>query len=203
MRRMDTGHNLDNLTDDEVQGIVNQWRTANPRIKQMWYDFQNAATKAVQGSTPTLTHGLRFAKEYDRTSGHTALTIQLPSGRKLFYLEPDFTLNRWDEPSLSYSGVNQETKQWGRIETYGGKLVENCTQAIARDCLALAIEAVEAAGLPIIMHIHDELVIETVPFGTEEKMLETVCTLMTRPIPWAPGLPLKAEGWVGAYFKKD
>ena len=132
MRRMDAGHNLDNLTDDEVQGIVSQWRAANPRIKQLWYDFQSAATKAVQESRPTTTHGLRFAKEYDRTSGHTALTIALPSGRKLFYLEPDFTTNRWDEPSLSYIGVNQETKRWERIETYGGKLVENCTQEIGR-----------------------------------------------------------------------
>ena len=81
--------------------------------------------------------------------------------------------------------------------------MSNCVQAIARDCLALAIENVEAAGLPVVFHIHDEIVIETLPFGSDEEMLARVCDLMTRPIPWASGLPLKAEGWVGQYFKKD
>lgn len=202
MRRMDVGHNLDNLSDDEVQGIVDQWRATNPRIKQLWYDLQTAAISATQG-VPQQTHGLRFARETDAVSGHTSMTVLLPSGRKLFYLEPQLAENRWGGPSLSYIGVNQETKKWERIETYGGKLVENCIQAIARDCLAEAIENVETAGLPVIFHIHDEIVIETTPFGTDEAMLAKVTELMTRPIPWAPGLPLKAEGWVGQYFKKD
>ena len=102
-----------------------------------------------------------------------------------------------------YIGVNQETKKWERIETYGGKLTENAIQAIARDCLAEAIENVEAAGLPVVFHIHDEIVIETLPFGTDEEMLHKVTELMTLPIKWAPGLPLRADGWVGQYFKKD
>ena len=165
--------------------------------------MQEAATRAVRDSVPVTAHGIRFAREYDQTSKHTVLTVTLPSGRKLFYLEPDFTENRWGEPSLSYIGVNQDTRRWERIETYGGKLVENITQAIARDCLAEAIENVERAGLPVIFHIHDEIVIETLPFGTDEKMLQTVADLMTRPLKWAPGLPLRADGWVGQYFKKD
>ena len=203
MRRMDVGHNLDDLSDDDVQGIVNRWRQTNSRIKKLWWDMQEAATRAVRDSVPVTAHGIRFTREYDQTSKHTVLTVTLPSGRKLFYLEPDFTENRWGEPSLSYIGVNQDTRRWERIETYGGKLVENITQAIARDCLAEAIENVERAGLPVIFHIHDEIVIETLPFGTDEKMLQTVAGLMTRPLKWAPGLPLRADGWVGQYFKKD
>ena len=203
MRRMDTGHNLDSMSDDDVQQIVDQWRAANPRIKQLWYDLQEAAIAAIQTHQTQQTHGLRFTRETDMASGHTSLTVTLPSGRKLFYLEPDLAENRWGGPSLSYLGVNQETKKWERIETYGGKLVENAIQAIARDCLAEAIESVEAAGLPVVFHIHDEVVIETVRFGTDAEMLRRVTDLMTRPISWAPGLPLKAEGWVGQYFKKD
>ena len=202
MRRMDTGHNLDSLSDDEVQAIVDQWRAANPRIKQLWYDLQEAAISAIQGA-PQQTHGLRFARETDTISRHTSLTVTLPSGRKLFYLEPQLAENRWGGPSISYIGVNQETKKWERIETYGGKLTENAIQAIARDCLAEAIENVEAAGLPVVFHIHDEIVIETLPFGTDEAMLQKVTDLMTRPIKWAQGLPLRADGWVGQYFKKD
>ena len=495
-----------NMTDDELKQIVDDWRAASPKIVKLWYDLQDAAISAING-TPKTTHGLRFARELDRTSGHTVLVIRLPSGRQLFYLEPDLAENRWGGSSISYIGVNQETKKWERIETYGGKITENClawdtlvltdhgvkpisavteddkvwdgvewvahegrinkglqrtidingvrltpehkvlttegwkradeagrldwaqvqqpdsypegaerqkweaplgmqvrlwygddlrgagpetrkplllrmpaeqtnlgeeqdprneqtpgvgglaldetalhgpepqgveelrrardhgmqqmggelrgvlggygtdvparagdrpdrqqsrlragklplddaegqckepqdehprndgvrndddlgacradghrrddtalpdpawlagssahdtaeceelvydlrncgprhrftvvaangelrivsncVQAIARDCLALAIENVEAAGLPVVFHIHDEIVIETLPFGSDEEMLARVCDLMTRPIPWASGLPLKAEGWVGQYFKKD
>lgn len=191
-----------NMTDDELKQIVDDWRAASPKIVKLWYDLQDAAISAIQG-TPRTTHGIAFRRETDLVSGHMTLTVQLPSGRKLFYLEPEIGENRWGGPSITYLGVNQETKKWGRIETYSGKITENCVQAIARDCLALAIENVEQAGLPVVFHIHDEIVIETLPFGSEEEMLTKVCDLMTRPIPWAQGLPLKAEGWVGKYFKKD
>ena len=100
-------------------------------------------------------------------------------------------------------GMDQTTKKWKRIETYGGKLVENCVQAIARDCLAQAIEHLEAAGLPVIFHIHDEVVIDIRPFVDNEAMLAKTGEIMSRPIPWAPGLPLGADGWVGKFFKKD
>ena len=190
------------MTDDELQQIVNDWRAASPRIVRLWYDLQDAAISAIRG-TPKAAHGMTFRRETDLRSGHTILTIQLPSGRKLFYLEPEIAENRWGGPSITYLGVDQTTKKWGRIETYSGKIAENCTQAIARDCLAAAIENVEAAGLPVVFHVHDEIVIETLPFGSEEQMLKTVAGLMTKPLPWATGLPLKADGWVGRYFKKD
>ena len=99
-------------------------------------------------------------------------------------------------------GLNDKNK-WGRVETYGGKLVENCVQAIARDCLAISIERLEAAGFPVVFHVHDEVVIEVTPFDTHKAMLSKVVEAMSAPIPWASGLPLTAEGWVGTYFKKD
>ena len=190
------------MTDDELQQIVDDWRAASPKIVRLWYDLQDAAISAIRG-VPKTSHYTTFRRETDTRSGHTVLTIQLPSGRKLFYLEPQIGENRWGGPSITYLGVNQETKKWGRIETYSGKLAENVTQAIARDCLAAAIENVERAGLPVVFHIHDEIVIDTAPFGTDEQMLATVARLMTQPLPWAEGLPLKADGWVGQYFKKD
>ena len=100
-------------------------------------------------------------------------------------------------------GVDQTTKKWKAIETYGGKLTENVVQAIARDCLAVAIERLEQAGFPIVFHVHDEVVIDVSPFADDEAMLSKVCEIMTTPISWAQGLPLGADGWVGTFFKKD
>lgn len=191
-----------NMTDDELQQIVNDWRAASPKIVKLWYDLQDAAISAING-TPRTTHGLTFAREHNMRTGQSMLTMRLPSGRKLFYLEPKIGENRWGGPSITYLGVDQTTKQWSRIETYSGKIAENATQSIARDCLAVAIERVAAAGLPVVFHIHDEIVIEAPRFGTDEEMLAKVARLMTIPIPWAPGLPLAADGWVGGYFRKD
>ena len=200
MRNMG-GSDLD-MTDDELQQIVNDWRAASPNIVRLWYDYQDAAISAING-IPKSAHGVTFRRETDIVTGRTALTAELPSGRKLFYLEPKLGENRWGGTSITYLGVSQETKRWERIETYSGKIAENITQAVARDLLAQAIENVEAAGLPVVFHVHDELVIETLPFGTEKEMLDKVTDLMTYPTSWAAGLPLKAEGWVGQYFKKD
>lgn len=133
MRRMDVGHNLDDLSDDEVQGIVDKWRATSPKIKQLWYDTQEAAISAING-TPRSTHGLLFAREYNARTAQSFLTITLPSRRKLFYLEPQIAENKWGGPSISYLGVDQTTKQWCRIETYGGKITENC---LAWDTLVL------------------------------------------------------------------
>ena len=135
--------------------------------------------------------------------GRTCLTIELPSGRKLFYVDPAIGENKWGNPSISYAGVDQTSKKWTRVETYGGKLVENCVQAIARDCLAHCIEQLESASFPVVFHVHDELFIEIEPFADEKSMLNTVVAMMSCPIPWAEGLPLNADGWVGHYFKKD
>jgi DNA polymerase len=99
-------------------------------------------------------------------------------------------------------GVNDK-KKWGQIETYGGKLTENCVQAIARDCLAGAIERLEAAGYPVVFHVHDEVVIDITPYADDKTMLNDVVQIMSEPIPWAQGLPLNADGWVGTFFTKD
>lgn len=130
------------------------------------------------------------------------MTVELPSGRKLYYIDPAIGENRWGGSSISYMGVNDKNK-WGRVETYGGKLVENCVQAIARDCLAQAIERLEAAKLPVVFHVHDEVVIDVAPFGNDKEMLDKVVGIMATPICWAQGLPLSADGWVGKFFKKD
>ena len=203
MRRMDTGHALDDLPDEAVQQIVNQWRDANRKIRDLWYSMENAAITTVQHGTRMNVRGLILNLEYNPAQNTRCLTITLPSQRKLFYINPKLSVNRWGNPSLSYFGVDQNTKKWTEIETYGGKLVENCVQAIARDCLAESIERLEAAGLPVVFHVHDEVVIDAKPFGDEKTMLNTVINLMRQPISWAPGLPLNGDGWVGDFFRKD
>lgn len=203
MRRMDTGHALDDLPDEAVQQIVNQWRDANRKIRDLWYSMESAAVTTVQHGTRMNVRGLILNLEYNPAQNTRCLTITLPSQRKLFYINPKLSVNRWGNPSLSYFGVDQNTKKWTEIETYGGKLVENCVQAIARDCLAESIERLETAGLPVVFHVHDEVVIDVKPFGDEKTMLNTVINLMRQPISWAPGLPLNGDGWVGEFFRKD
>ena len=203
MRNMDVGNLLADLSDDEVQEIVNRWRSTNPKIRNMWYDFDSAAAEVIVNGGSVRVRSCTLAREYVCLRGTTCMTITLPSGRKLYYIDPAVGENRWGGSSLSYMGMDQTTKKWKRIETYGGKLVENCVQAIARDCLAQAIEHLEAAGLPVVFHVHDEVVIDVAPFGTDAEMLDKVVGIMTRPIPWAQGLPLGADGWVGQFFKKD
>lgn len=203
MRNMDVGNLLADLSDDEVQEIVNRWRSTNPKIRNMWYDFDSAAAEVIVNGGTVRVRDCVLAREYDCLRGTTCMAITLPSGRKLYYIDPAVGENRWGGSSLSYMGMDQTTKKWKRIETYGGKLVENCVQAIARDCLAQAIEYLEAAGLPVVFHVHDEVVIDVAPFGTDTEMLDKVVSIMTRPIPWAQGLPLGADGWVGQFFKKD
>lgn len=203
MRNMDVGNLLADLSDDEVQEIVNRWRSTNPKIRNMWYDFDSAAAEVIVNGGTVRVRDCVLAREYDCLRGTTCMTITLPSGRKLYYIDPAVGENRWGGSSLSYMGMDQTTKKWKRIETYGGKLVENCVQAIARDCLAQAIEHLEAAGLPVVFHVHDEVVIDVAPFGTDAEMLDKVVDIMTTPIPWAQGLPLGAAGWVGQFFKKD
>lgn len=202
MRAMDTGHQLDNLSDDEVKDIVNRWRDTNPKIRDLWYAFDSAAVQVINCGGSVNVRCCTLAREYDSTQGVSCLTIRLPSGRKLYYVDPAVGENRWGNPSITYMGLNDKNK-WARIETYGGKLVENCVQAIARDCLAQAIEHLEAAGYPVVFHVHDEVVIDIVPFADNETMLNNVVQIMSTPIPWAPGLPLGADGWVGTFFKKD
>lgn len=209
MRRMDTGHNLDDLSDDEVKGIVDRWRETNSMIRDLWNIVDSAAVTVItNGGAQTIRSEttdavITLACELDVITGTRYMTILLPSGRKLYYPSPEIGVNRWGNPSVSYMGQNQTTKRWERVETYGGKLVENIVQAIARDCLAIAIENLEAQGLHVVFHIHDEVVIDTPAWADNDTMLDTVTKIMTKPIPWAQALPLNANGWVDKFFKKD
>ncbi|MGI6201024.1 MAG: DNA polymerase [Christensenellales bacterium] len=189
------------IPEADLPDIVQRWRQANPAIVQLWRDLDSAAVDTIERGTRSYVRGqLVLARERDPAKGLDFLTIQLPSGRKLYYASPTLGQNRWGNPSIQYLGVDQQTRRWTTQETYGGKLAENCVQAIARDCLAEAIERLERAGYPIIMHIHDELVCE-VP--CEHANLDKVIDIMSQPIPWAPGLPLAADGWVGNYYTKE
>lgn len=190
------------LEEDELPDIVNRWRQSNPNIRNLWYTL-DAATKEVveNGNSITLQGGkLVLAKEQDTRNGLSFLTIRLPSGRKLYYPEPHMGVNRFGNPSVCYMGLNQTTKKWQEIETYGGKIAENCTQAVARDCLAEAIERLEAAGYPVVFHIHDEVVIDA---PIDKADLDDVVRIMSEPPRWAPDLPMNADGWVNPFFKKD
>lgn len=190
------------IPEEDLPDIVSRWRDANKRIRDLWYKVDAAAVQVITQGGSVGVSSLILAHEWDATQGTDYMTITLPSGRKLFYNAPQIGINRWGRPSITYMGVNDKNK-WGRIETYGGKLVENCVQAIARDCLAQAIEHLEAAGLPVVFHIHDEVVIDIRPFADNDAMLAKTVEIMSRPVPWAPGLPLGADGWVGKFFKKD
>ena len=321
------------ISEDDLPDIVHRWREANKRIRDLWYKMQAAAVQVITQGGSVGVNRLIIAREFDYLRNRDYLTITLPSGRKLYYNAPQIAESQWGSPSISYMGVDQSTKRWKRIETYGGKLTENClsgaslvltergwirldtvtiadrvwdggqwvshdgliakglqavidvdgvrmtpdhkiyteggwvcasqserynryearlpdsaflrmpgryavhktrcheqvydirncgqnhrftvlsskgpmlvhncVQAIARDCLAQAIEHLEAAGLPVVSHVHDEVIIDVRPFAGEEEMLAKTVEIMSQPIPWAPDLPLGAEGWVGQFFKKD
>ncbi len=188
------------IPEEDLPDIVTRWREANRRIRDLWYKMDAAAVQIITQGGAVGVNNVVIAREFNYEQGTDCMTITLPSGRKLYYIEPQIGQNQWGSPSISYMGMDQTTKKWKRIETYGGKLVENCVQAIARDCLAQAIEHLEAAGLPVIFHIHDEVVIDCPPNAAT---LEDVVKIIAQPIPWAPDLPLGADGWVGQFFKKD
>lgn len=188
------------IAEEDLSDIVSRWRESNKRIRDLWYKMEAAAVQVISHGGAVGVNGLVISHELNCDTGFDALTILLPSGRKLFYVSPQIGENQWGKPSLSYMGMNQTSKKWQRIETYGGKLVENSVQAIARDCLAQAIENLETAGIPVVFHIHDEVVIDCTP---DTASLDDVIQIMSKPIPWASGLPLGADGWVGTFFKKD
>lgn len=184
------------LSEAEMQEIVTHWRKANPAIVKLWDKVQEAAIACIESkSTTTIGGGVDF---YMRLG---ALMIYLPSGRVLSYPRPYIGENRFGAKSICYEGLNQTTKQWGKQETYGGKLVENIVQAIARDCLALTILRLEKHGYPIVFHVHDEVIIEARTDGSQT--LEAVEEIFKQPIPWAEDLPLKGAGYITDYYLKD
>lgn len=188
------------LQENELQDIVDRWRTSNPNIKRLWTKFNQAAIQAVKNFTPVGVNGCIFRREGDFATGQDFLTVQLPSGRKLFYVHPYIGKNRFDSDSVHYFGVGKDNKNLVDLETYGGKLTENIVQAIARDCLVVTLQRLEDAGYQTVMHIHDEAVIDC---PADRADLNAACELMRQPIPWAPGLILNAAGFVGEYYKKD
>ena len=187
------------LTEEELPEIVDRWRQANPRIVDLWYQVGNAALAVMETAQPQAIRGLIFTLEGDLLYGQSFLTVRLPSGRKLFYPKPFLKENQFGRPAVHYYTVGQQTKKWEVTSTYGGKLTENIVQAIARDCLAETLKRIDARGLQVVFHVHDEVIIDA-PMGTT---VEEICSLMAEPIPWAPGLILKGAGFESNYYRKD
>lgn len=194
MKRMDKGGSI---PENELQSVVDQWREANPRVVKLWRTCEMAAKTAIQEHrTVRILRGIEFS--YINRN----LFIKLPSGRKLCYWDTrlkqdDFT----GRLSIVYMGVNQETKQWGETETYGGKLVENIVQATARDCLAVAMTRVSALDYKIVMHVHDEMIVD-VP-STDTEAPGKITAIMAQPIDWAEGLPLRGDTYETPFYMKD
>ena len=178
------------LKEEELQPLVTAWRNSNPNIVKFWWAVDRAVMKAIIDRTTTETHGLTF------TCRSGMLFITLPSGRKLAYVKPRIGMNQFGGESVTYEGIGA-TKKWERIESYGPKFVENIVQAISRDILCYAMKALRHCS--IVMHIHDELVIEANP----RMSLDAVCELMGRTPPWADGLILDAAGYITSFYKKD
>ena len=181
------------LSEEELPSLVAVWRRANPHITQFWWDVDKAAVEAVVKRTRT--RAGRIAFEY--RSG--ILFVMLPSGRRLAYVKPRMGVNRFGREGLTYEGI-LENKKWGRIETYGPKLVENIVQGTARDLLAEAMLRVEKKGYPIVMHCHDEIIAE-VPERTGS--VEEMCEMMAVCPSWAEGLPLRADGYECGFYQKQ
>ena len=194
MKRMDRSGAI---PDDELQAVVDQWRAANPNIVKLWKCFEQAARTAItEHRAVKKRDGIEFAWR----DGN--LFIRLPSGRKLCYWNARIRQNPVNgREQIVYMGVNQETKQWSETETYGGKLVENVVQAIARDCLAVALTRVHGAGYRVVMHIHDEMVVDVPQTDTEAPA--RINAIMSEPIDWAPGLPLKGDTYETPFYRKD
>ena len=178
------------LTEEELPGLVKTWRAANPAICQFWRDVGDAAMTAVRDRARVrLQHGLKFSYE----SG--MLRVRLPSGRHLHYVRPRIELDpRFGREGLTYEGY--EAGRWGRLRTFGGKLSENITQAVARDCLTEALWRLRERR--IVFHVHDEVVIE----APEDTDPDEIAEIMSQPIEWAPGLPLRAEAFSCDYYRK-
>ncbi len=178
------------LAEEELQPLVDAWRTSNPNIVQLWWDVDNAVKTTVRQRLDAETHGIRFRYR----SG--MLFIILPSGRQLCYVKPKMGTNKFGGDSVTYEGVGS-TKKWERIESYGPKFVENIVQAISRDILMYAIRTLSHCF--IVGHVHDELIIEC----SMDVSLDAVCEQMGRTPPWIEGLNLRADGYETMFYKKD
>lgn len=182
------------LKEAELQGIVDKWRTASPKIVKLWGDVEALAKLAIN-TKGTYAYKLGISFSYV----DQMLLIRLPSGRHIAYVRPQMGANRWGKPSITYEGTGQQGG-WCQLETYGGKLTENIVQAIARDCLAEAMLRLDEAGYTIVFHVHDEVILE-VPNDTGS--LEEAIKIMTINTKWNQGLKLDADGYETVYYRKD
>ena len=177
------------LKESELLPLVQTWRRANPAIVKYWWDIDKAMRSIIRTGVSCTVRNVSFRKE------GSILRLALPSGRELSYVKPAIV-----DDNITYEGTHQTSGAWGRIESYGPKVVENIVQATARDCLAVGIDRLERAGLPIVFHVHDEVICEV---ETGRSSAEEVAALITEPIPWAVGLPLKAAAFECGYYRKD
>ena len=183
------------LTEEELPEIVEKWREASPNIVELWYEIGNAVMDAVKyRERVKLHHGI----EVWRTG--KLLHMRLPSGRCIRYFDPHVTQNRFGHDSIGYQAY--DAGKWDTAETWGGKLVENLVQATARDCLLVSMQRVAKRYPDIVMHVHDEMIVE-VPTTEAKEALQFICQEMGREIPWAPGLLLRGDGYLCDYYKKD
>jgi DNA polymerase len=196
MKRM--GGDQLGLDDDGLMDIVRRWRRQNPSICKLWDTMQKAAVHTIRtGRTTVPRVGVTLRKELALGFPFPFLTMQLPSGRKLFYADPGTT----PDDRITYK--EWDTGSWREAETYGGKLTENLTQAVGRDCLAFALDNLRRAGYRVVFHVHDEVIIELPTTQDAEAALDSVVRIMSTVPPWAEGLPLNAAGWHGDFFTKD
>ena len=184
------------LSKEDMATIVEDWRNANPHIVKLWTKLEKAAQRCVSTGIPQQTAGLTFKMQ------NKTMTVQLPSGRLLSYFHMTAGVNRWGKPSLKFLGVDPETKKWGWIETYGGKLTENVIQAIARDCLAHTLLRLDELAFQTVFHVHDEVVCE-VPADNADGELRAIQDVFATVPDWAEGLPLKGAGYITPYYLKD
>lgn len=199
MKQMDTSGSV---PEDEMQGIVTQWRAESPKIVRMWRDCQDAAVSVIRGNQPKrVLRSLQGTEFYVKlVDGTPVLFIQLPSGRPIAYWDPK-VMDTEMGPRITYMTQNQTTRKWERCETYGGKLTENIVQSVARDCLAEKMKLLESMGYPIVFHVHDELILDVPREDKEAAAL--VDRIMGEPIDWAPGLPLKGGTYECDFYRKD
>ena len=194
------------IPEDDLPDIVEKWRTSHPKTVGMWYRIEEAAVSCVSSGEPARPDcgaapisGIEFRMENDLLYGQTFMTIQLPTGRKLYYPKPFLKENKFGKMAIHYYGVDQTSGKWGEQSTYGGKLTENIVQAIARDCLCEVLRRIYAKGWDLVFHVHDEVIVDA-PLDVHT---EDLCALMDAPIDWAPGLLLKGAGFEADYYMKD
>lgn len=192
------------IPEEEMPGIVADWREASPNVVKLWKQIELAAKTAVREGRPEKRPAKVLKGRIQFYMQDSVLFMVLPSGRRIAYFDAEVVRQTDGRDHLMFKAVNQTSRKWGDSETYGGKLTENAVQAIARDCLAEAMLRVDAAGYKIVMHVHDEMIIEFEGNEAEaEKALEEVNSLMAVPPEWAPDLVLRGDGYVTPFYRKD